>query len=136
MKYWLFITNEENWKVILGSKVYGVRPLYKSKYESLNIGDKIVMYIKGAKIGGTFLIKDKHYSTKTVFKGHDYEHRVKLEKGIIPKEPLNLDKKMIEKLQFIRNKYNWGSHLMGKAILEIPDIDFKLFEGRLKNDRN
>jgi len=40
-------------------------------------------------------------------------------------------KPLIPKLRFITNKKRWSGHLMGKAMREIPEEDFKLiFEGR------
>lgn len=124
VKYWLFITNLENWKIISKRKVYGVTSNYYHKFKLVNIGDKVVMYIKGSRIGGTFRIIKGKLPKKEIFKGRNYPYKVKLKSVNIPKEPIELDKDIINKIQFLYNKKNWGSHLMGKAILSIKKEDF------------
>ncbi len=36
---------------------------------------------------------------------------------------------LIPKLSFITNKKHWSGHLMGKAMREIPEEDYRLIEG-------
>lgn len=40
-------------------------------------------------------------------------------------------KSLIPKLNFITNKKRWSGHLMGKAMREIPEEDYRLIEGLL-----
>lgn len=40
-------------------------------------------------------------------------------------------KLLIPKLKFITNKKRWSGHLMGKAMREIPEEDYKLIESLL-----
>ena len=40
-------------------------------------------------------------------------------------------KPLIPKLNFITNKKRWSGHLMGKAMREIPEEDYKMIEGLL-----
>jgi len=40
-------------------------------------------------------------------------------------------KPLIPKLSFITNKKKWSGHLMGKAMREIPEEDYRLIESLL-----
>ena len=139
MKYWLCITNRENWEVVKEKNVWGVPRRHRNTIAKVNPGDKLVFYVKQErkdkqvlepKIVGIFEVASEPYEDSTrIFKGHvpheTYPLRVKI-------RPVKLGevefKSLIPKLKFITNKKRWSGHLMGKAMREIPEEDYKLIE--------
>lgn len=142
MKYWLCITNRENWEVVKEKNVWGVPRRHRNTIAKVNPGDKLVFYVKQErknkeilepKIVGIFEVASEPYEDSTrIFKGHvpneTYPLRVKI-------RPVKLGevefKSLIPKLKFITNKKRWSGHLMGKAMREIPEEDYKLIESLL-----
>lgn len=142
MTYWLCITNRENWEVVKEKNVWGVPRRHRNTIAKVNPGDKLVFYVKQErkdkqvlepKIVGIFEVASEPYEDSTrIFKGHvpneTYPLRVKI-------RPVKLGevefKSLIPKLKFITNKKRWSGHLMGKAMREIPEEDYKLIESLL-----
>lgn len=141
MTYWLCITNSENWEVIRKENVWGVADRHKNTISKVNLGDKLVIYGIQEKIGddrilepriyGIFEVISKVYrDAKKIFKsrrGELYPNRVKIKPIKIPDNPIEF-KPIIEKLEFIKNKKKWNTHLFGRAMREIPEKDFKTIE--------
>ncbi len=150
MTYWLCITDVGNWEIIKEKNIWGVSKRHANKLMSTKIGDKLVFYVKQKPpsdpptIRGIFKVVSKpFYDEKPIFKapslpflqdpqeiGETYPWRVKIapiKTGYLEFKPL------IKQLKFITNKTSrgWGGHLMGKAMREIPEEDFKLIESLL-----
>ncbi len=141
MTYWLCITNEENWKVIRERNIWGVPERHKNTIARVKPGDKLVIYLKQE------IVKDKVVEPKIVavyeavsevfrdssriFKtpkgmgNETFPLRIKLKPVKIFEKPVEF-KPLIPKLKFITNKKKWSGHLMGKAMREIPEEDFKV----------
>jgi len=142
MTYWLCITNRDNWKVIKEKNVWGVPRRHKNTIAKVKPGDKLIIYLKQErkdkqilepKIVGIFeVVSEPYEDSSRIFKAHvpneTYPLRVKI-------KPIKLGevefKPLIPKLKFITNKKRWSGHLMGKAMREIPEEDYKLIESLL-----
>ncbi len=142
MTYWLCITNEANWKVIKEKNVWGVPDRHKNTIAKVKPGDKLVIYLKQEKvndevkpsrIAGVFEVVSESFKDSTrIFSskgmrsgGETFPWRVRIKPVKIFDKPIEF-KSLISKLKFITNKKKWSGHLMGKAMREIPEDDFKL----------
>ncbi len=134
-KYWLFVTNEENWNIIKKKDIYGFNDKSKKDLEKLNVGDLVIVYIIGKQIGGAFEIVSLKEETNIKFKGQDYPFKIKLQKIITPKYTIDFTEKMINNISIFKKAMRWGTILMGRATKEITKKDYKYFE-EILNDGN
>lgn len=141
MAYWLCITNEENWKVIKQKKVWGVPERHKNTIAKVKPGDKLFIYLKQEKVGDetrpsrivavyeaaseVFRDSSKIFKSPKGMGNETFPLRIKLKPVKIFDKPVEF-KPLIPKLKFITNKRKWSGHLMGKAMREIPEKDYKL----------
>ena len=144
MSYWLCITTEENWKVIKEKNVWGVPERHKNTIAKVKPGDKLLIYLKQERDKEKVIeprIAAVYEATSEVFKdskrifksppemGNEvFPLRIKLKPVKIFSTPVDF-KSLIPKLKFITNKQKWAGHLMGKAMREIPEEDYKLIVG-------
>ena len=140
MTYWLCITNEENWNVVRAKNVWGVAERHRNTIAKANKGDTLLMYLKQEKIedelvesriAGIFEAAStvytdsaKIFNTPKGMGNETFPLRIKLKSVDIFKQPVPF-KPLIPQLKFITNKKKWSGHLMGKAMREIPEEDFK-----------
>ena len=142
MTYWLCITTEENWKVIKDRNIWGVPERHKNTIMKVKPGDKLLIYlkqenvkgeVKPSRIAGAYEVISEPFKDSTrIFSskgmrnsGETFPWRVKIKPIKIFDKPVEF-KPLIPKLKFITNKRKWTGHLMGKAMREIPEEDFKL----------
>ena len=142
MAYWLCITNEVNWKVIREKNIWGVPERHKNTIAKAKPGDKLVIYLKQEKIDNEVkesrivavyeVISEPFKDSTRIFSskgmrnsGETFPWRVKIKPIKIFDKPIEF-KSLIPKLRFITNKKKWTGHLMGKAMREIPEEDFRL----------
>ncbi len=127
-KYWLMITNLENWEIVKGHSVYGFRKKDEKYLSFINIGDYVLMYVIPKKIGGIFKIyKTSKKATKNLnvdFKGGPYPIKIKLEKVFVPKDFLEMNENIIKHISIFKNVKRWGTILMGRSLKEITKEDF------------
>jgi len=123
-KYWLFVTNDENWKTIKIKSIYGFNDKGKRDLEKLNIRDLVIIYIKGKKIGGIFEIKSLKANPLIKFAEGDYPYKIELKKIIIPKSIMELTEKIINNISIFKGQKRWGTILMGRATKEISKEDY------------
>ena len=123
-KYWLFVTNDINWKTIKNKKIFGFDDRGIRDLGKLSIEDFVIIYIKGKKIGGMFEIKSLKSESKIRFKEGNYPYKIKLKKILIPRELLDLTEKIINNISIFKGKSRWGTILMGRATKEIEEADF------------
>ncbi len=144
MAYWLCITNEVNWKVIRERNVWGVPERHKNTIAKVKPGDKLLIYLKQEKINDDvkeprivavyevvsepFRDSTRIFSTKGRRSNEIFPWRVKIKPIKIFDKPVEF-KPLIPKLKFITNKKKWSGHLMGKAMREISEEDYKLIVG-------
>lgn len=143
MKYWLCITTRENWKVIIEKNIWGVPKRHENTIRKVNLGDRLVFYVKQEITRGkTFeptivgiyeVISEPYMDSTRIFrspkgKNETYPLRVRIRRLKTGEIPF---KQLIPKLKFIKNKRKWSGHLMGKAMREIPEEDYRLIESLL-----
>jgi len=142
MKYWLCITTEENWRAIKEKNIWGVPERHKNTIAKVKPEDKLVIYVKQErvkdevkepKIVAVYEVASEPFKDSTrIFSskgmrssGETFPWRVKIKPIKIFDKPIEF-KPLIPKLKFITNKKKWSGHLMGKAMREIPEEDFRL----------
>ncbi|MBO8179730.1 MAG: EVE domain-containing protein [Archaeoglobus sp.] len=145
MAYWLCITTEDNWKVIKEKNVWGVPERHKNAIAKVKPGDKLLIYVKQEKVGDEIKlsrIMAVYEAASEVFKdssrifkmpkgmsNETFPLRIKLKPVKVFEKPVEF-KPLIPKLKFITNKRKWSGHLMGKAMREIPEEDYRLIVGK------
>ncbi len=136
--YWLCITTRENWEIVRKHNVWGVSDRHLKTLRRVRPGDKLVFYVKqklrgGEKyppmIVGIYEAEGEPYrDEKQIFSGGLYPWRIRV-------KPIKLGeiefKPLIPKLKFIKNKQAWTGYLMGKAMRQIPEEDYRLIESQL-----
>ena len=145
MAYWLCFTTEENWKVIREKNIWGVPDRHKNTIAKVKPGDKLLIYVKQErykdkvvepKIVAVYEVVSEPFKDSTrIFSskgmrgsGETFPWRVKIKLIKIFDKPIEF-KPLAPKLKFITNKKKWSGHLMGKAMREIPEEDFRLIVG-------
>ena len=136
MRYWLCITNDENWEVVREKRIWGVSERHRRQISEVKPGDALVFYVK-QKLGkeahppliaGIFTADSEPFEDDSeVFvpiAGEKFPYRVRLKEKLVPKKPIEF-KPLIPELKFITNKDKWSGHLMGKAMREIPEEDYE-----------
>ena len=141
MTYWLCITNEENWKVIRERNIWGDPERHKNTIARVKPGDKLAIYLKRERVKDKVVeprivavyeaVSEIFRDSSRIFKtpkgmgNETFPLRIKLKPVKIFEKPVEF-KPLIPKLKFITNKKKWSGHLMGKAMREIPEEDFKV----------
>ena len=139
MTAWLCILNRANFDVVKKTHVWGVSERHKNQPAKSKIGEKCAFYIlperslgeRKASIGGVFeIISDPYFDDSQLFGPHRdpeerFPYRVKIKpiKIYQPELPFS---DLVPLLKFITNKPNYGSHLLGKAMRQIPEEDLDL----------
>ena len=136
MKYWLILTNEENWEVISKSEIYGFDKKNKKNLELINESDLVVVYVIPKKIGGLFKIEKKAYLTDVNMKSGSYPNKIKLKKILIPKCFLEINDIIVGQISIFQGAIRWGSILMGRSIIELNKQDYKLIKDLLEGLEN
>ena len=131
MSNFLFMTSENNWKIISKKHIMGIGGRWgKNLFPRLRSGDICIIYItRSSVISGVFKIISKNVNDRIEWSNGNYEMLFKLEPIIIPKTPLPV-KDHINKLKFIKNKDKWFMHF--RAPKQITDEDFKYIIGQLE----
>jgi predicted RNA-binding protein len=132
MAYWLLVTTEDNWIVLKKNNVWGVTSKDKNILQKMKIGEKCIIYIKQKLVVvAIYEVESKMFrDTIRIFNpihtndNEVFPFRLKFKPIIIFKEQI-LFRPLVNQLSFIKNKRMWGSHLLGRAIREIPENDFK-----------
>ena len=141
MAYWLCIANEENWRIIKSKNIWGVPERHKNTIMRVKKGDKLLIYLKQEKVNDEVkpsrivavyeVVSEPFKDYTRIFKtprgmgNESFPWRVKIKPIMIFDKPIEF-KPLIPKLKFITNKKKWSGHLMGKAMREIPEEDFRL----------
>ncbi len=149
MKYWLCVTNSENWEVIKKQKIWGVSKRSRSQIEQVRTGDYLVFYVTPQRIGGIFTASSESFqSDEQIFRWGEFgryerfPYRVNLEPVVLPKEPAHF-KELVQRLKFITYKIKWSVHLRTamRAISRddyetiLSSLKVKQYNSNLKNER-
>ncbi len=147
MAFWLCITNEENWKVIKQKNIWGVPERHRNTIAKAKPGDKLLIYLKQERDKDTikepriiavyevasevFRDSSRIFKTPQGMGNETFPLRIELKPVKIFDKPVEF-KPLIPKLKFITNKKKWSGHLMGKAMREVPEEDYRLIVGSAK----
>lgn len=135
-KYWLMITDEENWEIIKVWNVYATKT--EKLISELQKGDKVVMYLIKTQISGLFEIESLKSNKNVRFKDSEYKFFIDLKPIIILKEAINItskwnNPKIIENVSIFKNSLRWGTILMGRSIIEITKDDYEYIKRIAEN---
>lgn len=146
MNYWLCVTNQDNWRVIVDRGIWGVSERFKRSLEHAKPGDKLVFYLVQEKRGGELIpsrivgvmsvVSDPFVDEKKIFKpagsaGEEvFPYRVKVKKELIPEGWVEF-KPLVDKLKFIKNKRYWTGALR-RAMVKITKEDYELLVQELR----
>jgi predicted RNA-binding protein len=137
MSNWLCILNRENFGAIREKCIWGVSKRHRKKLMNTKLGDLCAFYLVGEgtgknrikpAIGGVFKIISVPYEDQLdIFPSKRsseeiYPYRVKIS-AIKLFEPELIFEPLIPHLSFIKNKQKYSGHVIGKAMLEIPEED-------------
>jgi predicted RNA-binding protein len=127
--------------VIKQKNEWGVPERHKNTIAKVKPGDKLLIYLKQERdknkvieprIVAAYETKSEVFKDSTrIFKtpegmGNEaFPLRIKLKPVKIFSTPVDF-KSLIPRLKFIKNKQKWTGHLMGRAMREIPEEDYKL----------
>jgi predicted RNA-binding protein len=142
MNHWIYVTTSDNWGVTKKRNLLGVPERNKNVIGRLRKGDRCLVYVKqervsgqvsGAQIVGAYEIaSDVFYDPTKVFstprgmyEKETFSLRMKMKPLSIFEKPIEF-KPLVQKLAFIRNKNNYGTHLIGRALVPISESDYKL----------
>ena len=134
MKYWLCVTNQENWEVIKERNIWGVEERHRNTISKVKPGDRLLIYVMGTKKDNESLpprivavyeaVSEVFIDSSRLFKGKVYPLRVRLRPIAIFPKPLDF-RELVPRLSFIKNKRFWVGHIRGKAMRESPKGDFE-----------
>jgi predicted RNA-binding protein len=135
-RYWLVITNDENWDIIQRENIYAINS--DNKYKQLQTEDFVVIYLVPKQISGIFKIKNLKSRKGMKFTNKKYKYYFDIIPLIILYSPILIDDKwsktrIIKNISIFKNAKRWGAVLMGKSILEITKEDFEVFKEALTN---
>jgi predicted RNA-binding protein len=134
MKYWLCVTNQENWKVIKEKDIWGVEERHRNTISKVKPGDRLLIYVMGTKkeneslspriVAAYEAVSEVFIDSSRIFKGKVYPLRIRLRPIAVFSKSLDF-RELVPKLSFIKNKRFWVGHIRGKAMREIPGRDFE-----------
>jgi predicted RNA-binding protein len=134
MRYWLCVTNQENWEVIKERNIWGVEERHRNTISKVKPRDRLLIYVMGTKKDNESLpprivavyeaVSEVFIDSSRIFKGKVYPLRIRLRPIVIFPKPLDF-RELVPRLSFIKNKRFWVGHIRGKAMREIPKGDFE-----------
>jgi predicted RNA-binding protein len=134
MRYWLCVTNQENWEVIREKNIWGVEERHRNTISKVRPGDKLLVYVMTTKkeneslppriVAAHEVVSEVFTDPSRIFKGKLYPLRIRLRPIAVFPKPLDF-RELVPKLGFIKNKRMWVGHIRGKAMREIPKGDFE-----------
>jgi predicted RNA-binding protein len=147
MALWMYITNSENWNITKKTNLLGAaRQRNNGALFRVQKGDKCLIYVKGGKsdheitepeivgeyeiVSQVFVQHTKLFHAPPTAPKQVYELRVGLRPLRIFDRPIEF-KPLIPKLTFIKNKERWSLRIRGRALVELPKIDYDLVTSAL-----
>ena len=128
MRYWICVITPENYEIAIQNGIWGVSTRYKNILDQSSIGDKLIFYIIGRKLGGCFEVESKPRSGPySLFKGGSYGHQIKIEPIFIPKKLVDFDSSVRNKLTITKNKTYWTGPFR-RAMFQISSRDYKILK--------
>lgn len=142
MNYWIYITTSDNWKITKMQNLLGVPERNKNIIAKLQKGDRCLVYVKQERVAGEVVgaqIVADYEIASDVFRDPTrvfttprglsekemFGLRTRLKPITVFEKPIDF-KPLVEKLEFIRNKKNYGTHFIGRALIPIGGNDYNL----------
>ncbi|MBI2663801.1 EVE domain-containing protein [Candidatus Woesearchaeota archaeon] len=130
-KYWLALTDEENWEKIQSNNIYAVKS--ENQYNLIKKGDRLVIYLIPKRICATFEIKSIPSQKKVRFRNKQFKYYIDIEPKLILKNPIEINnwssgKNIPANLSIFKNTLRWGTVLMGRSIINITPSDYIYLE--------
>jgi len=140
MTYWIFVTNEQNWKVVKEKNVWGLPRGRENSIKRVKKGDKAFIYLMQEKtknktvptriIGFFEVVSDPFTSSERIFKDRLYPNRVRLKPILVLEKNYLEFKPLVPKLSFIKNKNYWSGYFRS-GLVEISEKDYELLKSEL-----
>jgi len=125
MRYWLCVTNQENWEVIREKNIWGVEERHRNSILKVKPGDRLLIYVMGTKkenetlppriVAAYEAVSEVFTDSSRLFKGKLYPLRIRLRPIAVFPKPLDF-RELVPKLSFIKNKKKWFAHIRGRSI--------------------
>jgi len=135
LRYWIFVTKPENYKVCVREEVWGVDERYLDTLKLLKLGkDMFIFYVTHWKeFRDVYEISSKpFYDEEPLWPDKLYPWRIKIKRIFQGKVSIN---EVFDKLLFITNrgkgKGGWSDHFQF-SIISIRDEDFALIHDAMK----
>lgn len=88
MNHWLAVTTPENWDRCKATQTWGVTDDYVGLIKEVEIGDKLLVYIKGLLCPGIFEVTEPYFcSEDPIWDDDAYPHRIRFKPLIQPEQP-------------------------------------------------
>ena len=130
-KYWLALSDDENWKIIRANNIYAVKS--ENQYNPLKGGDFLVMYLIPKRICAIYEIKSIPSRKKIKFKQNEFKYYFDIKPKLILREPIEINnwssgKNIPDNLSIFKGTLRWGTVLMGRSIISITKSDYEYLE--------
>jgi len=109
MRYWLCVTNQENWE----KNIWGVEERHRNTISKVRPGDKLLVYMMTTKkenetlppriVAAYEVVSEMFTDSSRIFKGKLYPLRIGLRPIAVFSKPLDF-RELVSKLSFIKNK--------------------------------
>jgi len=128
MNFWLVVTTEQNWRICLEHRVWGVEGNAARTIARAELGDEILVHLDHMRSGGIVKVSSAVYYDETrIWPDRVYPHRIRFGPVLIPSEAVD-----------IRDFY--GQNLSAKdprgyfrsTMRSLPKEEFTLFRGFLE----
>lgn len=139
MAYWIYVTNFDNWEVTKETNILGASKRHRNALTRMNEGDACLVYVKserrservGPAIVGQYEVASKLFEdNKKIFHApsllpaETFSLRIRLKPIRVLESPIKF-KPLVPNLTFIKNKERWSLSVRGRAVVEIPERDYR-----------
>jgi len=137
------ITNWQNYYKIIENNIWGVKKYSLNQLHKTSIGDKLLFYIKTGRwqgkkfepsIFGVYEVAGDIFFDESelfLYDNETFPYRVKIKKIFQINSPKNF-RPLIPMLKITKNSIRWGAIFMGKAMIQLDDLDFETILKYLK----
>lgn len=135
--YWLLFASRSTWKHLQSKGEWAFEVKVPRKAKELAENDIGVVYLRhdldgDSALGGLVKFSGKLYRTR----GRDlfdqmFPFRISITVKNVSDPPIDF-RPLIDRIAFITNKSNWGSHLQGRAMQKLDESDYILFRDAIQ----
>jgi len=137
------ITNWQNYYKIIENNVWGVKKSSLNQLNKTSKWDKLIFYIKegrwqgqkfASSISGIYeVVSDIFYDESKIFlyNNETFPYRIKIKNISHMNSPKNF-RPLIPMLKLTKNSIRWGVVFMGKAMIQLDNMDYETIIKYLK----